>query len=135
MSQDFFDDVGKFHEKMGLPVSDGDGVLFIPPEQFNFRVNFIFEELRELIQAYSVDDPVAVADALVDLVYVALGTAHYFNLPFNRLWDEVHRSNMEKRRWQPGDPIKPRAAASLDVVKPDGWTPPDLVKVLFDHGS
>ena len=41
-------------------------------------------------------DPVATADGLIDLDYVVLGAFHAFGLPYNSLFQEVHRSNMSK---------------------------------------
>jgi predicted HAD superfamily Cof-like phosphohydrolase len=69
-----------------------------------------------------------VLDGLVDLVYVALGTALNFGLDFDEAWDRVQQANMEK--------VAVRATSSegrhkTDVVKPRGWEPPsfkDLVQ-------
>lgn len=94
------------------------------------------EELTELIEACEIGDLTGAADALADLCWVALGTAHYFGLPFDKVWEEVRRSNMEKRRWRDGDPVKARAnhlkSMSPEIVKPLGWRPPDIDAVL-DH--
>ena len=37
-------------------------------------------------------------DALIDLTYVAMGTAYMMGLPWQDLWDEVQRANMSKVR-------------------------------------
>lgn len=99
-----------------------------------YRFNFLKEELSELAQACSGGDLVEAADALADLCWVALGTAHYLGLPFDKVWEEVRRSNMEKRRWRSGDPVKKRAAhlknMAPEIVKPSGWRPPDIDAVL-----
>ena len=92
------------------------------------RAAFIEEERRELEAAIQSGNIEEVADALVDVVYVALGTAYLLKLPFSALWNEVHRSNMAKVR-------VPRASASkrktrFDVAKPLGWKKPDIRKVL-----
>lgn len=134
----YFDDVAEFHVSMGLPVS---AESMVPTEisqtptpiefsAFNYRLAFLFEEIRELIEGNVKQDLAKVADALVDIVWVALGTAHYAGIPFDALWEEVKRANMEKRPWKEGDPIKPRNALGLEVVKPDGWRPPDIDGVL-----
>ena len=49
-------------------------------------------------EAIEQNDLVEVADALADLQYVLLGTAHEFGMGacFAALFDEVHRSNMTK---------------------------------------
>lgn len=135
----YFDDVGRFHGQFDLPVSHETWAKtgtrlpgVISTTEFNFRIAFLFEELKELIEGNEAGDLGRVADALVDLVWVALGTAHYCGLPFDALWKEVQRANMEKRPWREGDPIKPRNAQGLEIVKPDGWVPPDIEGVLTD---
>lgn len=127
-----FEDVGDFHERMGLPRATGaepHAPTLLGADAFRYRVNFMFEELREFIESHAANDVAGCADALVDLVYVALGTAHFMGLPFDDVWAEVQRSNMEKRRWREGDPVKPRTspATAFEVVKPDGWRPPDVL--------
>jgi len=63
-------------------------------------------------------------DALVDLAYVVLGTAFMHGFDFNEAWRRVHAANMQKVRATSPDVSKRNS--SLDVVKPEGWTPPDL---------
>lgn len=133
----YFDDVGKFHEKFNLPVADSATESahcrlpqLLSRKEFNFRTAFLFEEIRELIEGYGEQDLAKMADALVDIVYVALGTAHYAGVPFDELWKEVQRANMEKRPWQEGDPVKPRNTTGLEIVKPEGWISPDIRGIL-----
>ncbi len=136
----YFDDVAEFHQKMGLPVSaesvtpveisQTPGVL--SSKEFDYRLAFLFEEIAELVKAFERGDLSQFSDALVDIVYVTLGTAHYAGIPFNALWQEVQRANMEKRPWREGDPIKPRNTTGLEVVKPEGWRPPDIDGVIRD---
>jgi predicted HAD superfamily Cof-like phosphohydrolase len=68
------------------------------------------------------------ADALVDIVYVAMGTAYMMGLPWQQLWDEVQRSNMDKVR--ASDASQSKRKNSLDVVKPQGWVGPDLKRII-----
>lgn len=65
------------------------------------------------------------ADALADLVYVALGTAHMMGLPFDAIWAEVQRANMTKERAESARDERSKRQHVFDVVKPAGWTPPD----------
>lgn len=132
---DYFESVAQFHDKFSLPVSsesrsDGRTPQLLTEEEMDFRTAFLFEEINEMIQGYGEKDLAKVADAIVDAVYVLLGTAHCMGLPFDALWTEVQRANMAKRPWQEGDPLKPRNAVGLDVVKPEGWRPPDIAGVL-----
>lgn len=128
-----FQDVGKFHRQMELPLFTDQAPHLLRHDEFNFRTAAMFEELREFIECHALKDLAGAADALVDLVYFAMGTAHYMGLPFDECWAAVQRANMAKRRWQPGDPVKPRNGTSLDVIKPDGWRAPDLMQLLWDH--
>jgi predicted HAD superfamily Cof-like phosphohydrolase len=82
------------------------------------------EELEEYYDAWNDSDMPGQLDALVDLVYVALGTAHMQGFDFNEAWRRVHDANMQKVRAQNADESK--RGSALDVVKPEGWKPADL---------
>jgi predicted HAD superfamily Cof-like phosphohydrolase len=125
----YYEDVKTFHrEVLGLAV--GNQPYVVDDATFLFRLQFLQEEIQELIAAHRARDIVAVADALVDIAYVALGTALHYGIPFDAAWAEVHRANMEKRRAAGADESKRDDAR--DAVKPKGWRPPDLAAVLAD---
>jgi predicted HAD superfamily Cof-like phosphohydrolase len=128
-----FNNVGAFHKKFGLPVAERYTVPHgISRELQQFRLRFLREELEELDKAYAEDSLPDIADALVDLVYVALGTAHLHGLPWEALFDEVQRSNMQKVRAQHvGDS---KRGSIFDVVKPKGWQAPLIEEVLAEYG-
>lgn len=128
-----FDDVGEFHRKMNLPVTSDRKPQLMTRATFTYRTNFLFEELREFIEAHNSGDIAGAFDALMDLAWIAMGTAHYLGVPWNEGWQEVVRANMEKRPWVEGDPIKPRNVVGLEVVKPKGWREPDIAGVLETH--
>jgi predicted HAD superfamily Cof-like phosphohydrolase len=113
------EDIKKFHEKFGLAYNGPPRDL--PEELHSFRVNFMMEELEEYLRAQSLVDKL---DALVDLIYVALGTAHLHGFDFEKAWRRVHEANMKKARAE--RTTDSRRGSTFDVVKPDGWTPPDL---------
>ncbi|TXH19128.1 MAG: hypothetical protein E6R03_01060 [Hyphomicrobiaceae bacterium] len=133
-------DIRKFHEKFGLSY---DGLpRTLPHDLEAFRIKFMREELEEYISAASDRElqrmehgrntPLALAevrekqlDALVDLVYVALGTAYLQGFDFDRAWNRVHRANMSKVRATKKTAGK-RGAPKFDVVKPAGWKAPQL---------
>jgi predicted HAD superfamily Cof-like phosphohydrolase len=71
-------------------------------------------------------------DALIDLVYVALGTADLMGLPWEKMFEEVQRANMAKERAKSADESMAKTGRGhvLDVVKPAGWTPPDHLPIL-----
>lgn len=60
------------------------------------RVNLLKEEWAEYLDAEANDDLVEIADALADMVYICLGTAVAYGIPFDKIWEEVHASNMSK---------------------------------------
>jgi predicted HAD superfamily Cof-like phosphohydrolase len=120
-------DVRRFTQDMGLPVSETPTLL--PRELLPLRLVYMLEELSEFGQAHRAGDLPAAADALVDLVYFALGTAVQMGLPWPELWDVVHRANLNKRIGY--DKYGNRAG----VVKPDGWVSPhdEIVRILQDR--
>lgn len=136
-----FADVGDFHEKFGLPRSDNtiagniddDTPHELTAELYDFRNRFMQEELDEFREAWADGDLAKQADALVDLVYVAMGTAHLMGLPWQALWDEVQRANMSKER-AAADGSNSVRKSSFDVVKPAGWMPLDIEGILAKYG-
>lgn len=135
-----FKSVGEFHKKFRLPVA-GNTVYsvsavpqMIDDATFLYRYQHLNEELHELLRAHRDRDLPGIADALVDLVYVALGTAHFYGLPFDEIFAEVQRANMTKERANgAGDPRSKRGSA-FDVVKPEGWIPPNISGELQKAG-
>ena len=114
MSQ--YKDIDAFHKKFKF--NQGKGIKSMNYNFGNWRVDFLMEEIAELTDALDNKDDVEILDALVDICYVAMGTAWLMGLPFEKAWKEVQRSNMEKIR-QASD------RSEFDVVKPEGWKKPD----------
>lgn len=125
-----YEDVAAFHEKFGL-IYDGPYRL-LDPEMQAFRIKFMHEELAEYVSASMTDDHVGMADALVDLVYVVMGTAYLHGYPWQNLWQEVQRANLTKERAHRA--MQSKRGTSLDVIKPEGWRGPDIVRVLEEAG-
>jgi len=214
----YMEDMRAFHERFSL-LPEPDTYL---EKHATFRQNFLLEELNELSTAFAKGDLVSYLDALVDLDYVALGTAflmgqypvfvmsdptqvfmnhlqkdrfrghalaapqppiasqyvfflgsiytqlgsafhsvmmarrggskqelftraslslrdmhrtiidHSFlcGLDFVEAWERVHRANMSKvRAEKTGDS---KRGSTFDVVKPSGWTAPDLTDLVGD---
>ena len=121
-----------FHQKFGVPV--GARPAQLPAEDFLYRVAFMHEELNELMLAYLQGDLAKQVDALLDLEYVLLGTALWMGLApiWAQAHAEVHRANMAKEKAQ----TKAESFAAtgrwhkFDVIKPPGWTAPDLDGIL-----
>lgn len=83
------------------------------------------EESDEGMPDHEPDFPAAV-DALVDLLYVTFGALIEWGVPIPAAWAEVQRTNMAKE----GGPSRPDGK----VLKPAGWTPPDIAGVLTAAG-
>ena len=115
-------DIVAFHCKFGLAYDGPPRPL--PKELGAFRYKFMEEELHEYATAINESDLAKQLDALVDLVYVALGTAHLHGFNFDEAWRRVHLANMSKVRVERAEDSK--RGSTFDVVKPLGWTPPDL---------
>lgn len=119
-------DIEDFHVKFGLTYEG-------PPRQLDeeatkFRVGFMQEELDEYRAAVYAGDLAGQFDALIDLVYVALGTAYLQGFPFGDGWKEVHRANMSKVRAK--DVGESKRSSTLDVVKPANFVPPDIDAIV-----
>ena len=125
-----YKDVQDFHRKFGISPRMQPGLL--APDIEEFRIKFMQEELDEYASATSVQKK---ADALVDLVYVALGTGDMMGLPWDALWDAVQRANMRKERARSAEHSAESTGRghSLDVVKPDGWVSPDYEQAEALH--
>lgn len=142
MTFDPFADVAEFHEKFGLTYDGKPRALL--GELGDFRLKFLREELREYAKAmyeasYEVQfRPEMVAskledmlDALVDLVYVAIGTAQLHGFDFREAWQRVHAANMTKVRAT--SKLESARGTTYDVVKPTGWLPPSHEDLVMDH--
>lgn len=127
--RDLFKAVGEFHSKFNLPTVPGALLIqlntLFAENMLEFRHKFMTEELLEFEQSWDNGDITGMADALADLVYVALGTAHMMGIPFDAIWAEVQRANMTKERSTGADDPRSKRGSALDVVKPEGWTAPD----------
>ena len=121
------EDIKEFHEKFNLVGVIKPGLL--PADIVQFRIKFLQEELDEYITATAHGDIAGQLDALVDLVYVALGTAYLAGLPFQVAWDEVHACNMRKVKAGTNGEGSKRGSPH-DVIKPEGWQGPDYSKIL-----
>jgi len=86
----------------------------------------VVEEFKELMTAYANRDIVEVADACADLKWVIEGLEITLDLPQQKVWDEVARSNLEKI--SPNGKVLKREDGK--VLKPEGWTPPDIKTIL-----
>lgn len=115
-------DIKDFHTKFRLTYDGPPRQL--PYELVTFRAIFMHEELQEYGLAVDDENLEKQLDALVDLVYVALGTAYLHGFDFNEAWRRVHTANMKKVRAESA--VDSKRNSPFDVVKPEGWVAPDL---------
>ena len=94
--------------------------------QANLYMALVMEEYKELILAFGNRDMVEIADACADLKWVIEGLEHTLKIPQQEVWDEVSRSNLAKIS-ETGKVLKREDGK---VLKPEGWTPPDIKSIL-----
>jgi len=118
-----WDDIVAFHNKFKVPQSVAPSIE-LEEGLLDFRLGFMREELNEFVEAVELNDHVKAFDALIDLVYVAMGTAYVCQFPWQDGWDVVHAANLTKRRVEHASESK--RGSSYDIVKPEGWVSPEL---------
>jgi predicted HAD superfamily Cof-like phosphohydrolase len=89
------------------------------------------EEVAEFAEAIDKRDLVAAVDALVDLVYFALGASYQMGVNFDQAFLIVHMANLQKQR---GKTKRPESANG-DAVKPEGWTDPKAALAGMLYGA
>jgi predicted HAD superfamily Cof-like phosphohydrolase len=142
--------VKEFHVALDHPIATTPGP--IEPERLLLRLRLIAEETAELMCAMTGQpdqltelvvakfqetahelfknsrpaDLIGVADGACDVHVVVSGTCIEFGIPEDKVYEEVHRSNMAK------------AGGGKDEfgksIKPEGWTPPDILPILAEAG-
>lgn len=117
--------VEQFHRKYridyaGLP-------RMLPSDMSAFRIARSIEEHKEYMEAKNVEEKL---DAIIDHIYILLGTAHahgFNSVILAEAFKRVHEANMAKVRASKENPGKYGIHGdAFDIVKPPGWTPPDL---------
>jgi predicted HAD superfamily Cof-like phosphohydrolase len=108
--------VQRFHEAFDHPVAWLPAPL--PATRAARRAVWMREEIDEFEAATMLVDQ---TDAMIDLIYFALGTLVELGVPAEAVFDVVHQANMSK---------KPRTGAGVfgadgKVEKPPGWVSPE----------
>lgn len=115
--------VKKFHKAFGHPVSEN-------PTEMNFerrkaRIRWMKEELDEFLVAKSIYSQ---TDAMIDLMYFALGTLCELGVPPSEIFKVVQDANMAKLH-----DGKPKYREDGKIIKPLGWKPPEpKIKEIID---
>jgi predicted HAD superfamily Cof-like phosphohydrolase len=96
-------------------------------DQFNLYVSLIEEEANELADAITAHNKVETLDALIDILVVTIGAIHSVGADAEGAWKEVMMTNFAKIDSETG---KVRKREDGKVLKPQGWTAPDLEPYL-----
>jgi predicted HAD superfamily Cof-like phosphohydrolase len=107
--------VRHFHAVAGVPISDIPSQL--EPSRLLARVEWLREEVAELESATTLVDQV---DALVDVIYVALGALVEMGVELDEPFRLVHESNLAKA-WPDGSFQK---TGEGKIIKPNAWQSP-----------
>jgi predicted HAD superfamily Cof-like phosphohydrolase len=92
-------------------------------KQYNLYYSLIAEEVAELNAAITQNDRIEQLDALIDILVVTIGAIHSMGADAEGAWKEVMRTNFAKIDRETG---KVRKRDDGKVLKPLGWTPPEL---------
>lgn len=110
-----FDDVKKFHITFEHPVAEIPTAM--DNERKKARTAWMQEELDEFVEASTIEDE---ADAMIDLMYFALGTLVEMGVKPQEIFDIVQHANMSKV-WPDGLVHKNEMGKT---IKPANWEDP-----------
>ena len=96
-------------------------------ENYAMYLDLITEEYNELKDAIEANDRVEQLDALVDILVVTMGAIRAGGFDAEGAWKEVMDTNFAKIDPETG---KVRKREDGKVLKPEGWTPPNLEKFI-----
>jgi len=95
--------------------------------QFDLYLKLIKEEVDELQTAVDSNDKIEQLDALIDILVVTIGAIHSMGADAEGAWKEVMKTNFAKIDKETG---KVRKREDGKVLKPIGWSPPNLKSFL-----
>ncbi len=120
-----FDLVEEFHRAFDHPIASSPRTL--TPDRAKARADWMREEVDEFLEATELDEQL---DAMIDLIYFALGTLVEMGLKPDPFFEIVHQANMSKL-WPDG---KPRRRPDGKTIKPEGWKDPrnEIIRALVN---
>jgi hypothetical protein len=135
-AHDFMDYYVQFARAFSIPKGDLNSPL--DRKHLVRALDHVIEEHDETMRAAtaylasgSLENLTEFADGIVDSIYVLCQAAYMFDIPLKEAFLEVHRSNM--RKVGADGTIKRRADGK--ILKPEGWTPPNLWEVLHRYSN
>lgn len=120
---DYMAALKEFHEKFSHYAQCQPNAT-VRPEIKNLRIKLMEEELQETIQAINKEDIIELADGLADLLYVVFGTALAYGIPIDKVFAEVHRSNMTKSM------LKDEKSIPGKTIKGPDYSPANIKSIL-----
>lgn len=122
--------VREFNNTFGIPLESTP--TLINKGRADLRFDLMAEENAEYAEASDEDNLIEVFDALIDQMYILIGTiqSHGMEDVFMEGFKEVHRSNMSKL----GEDGKPIYREDGKVIKGPNYFKPDLNKILKKNG-
>lgn len=114
-----------FHEKFGHPSADFP--IFLDKERAKNRSKWIMEEITEFLVAQNIYEQ---ADAMIDLIYFALGTLVEMGIKPDDLFEIVQDANMSKLGIDGKSMYNKKDGK---IIKPGNWKDPaPKIKYLID---
>lgn len=129
-----FEDVRVFNKTFGRDVPDKPVLLSY--EVAEKRYEWILEEINEFMVAAIERDIVEMADAIIDIIYHALGVLTEMGIQPDPLFKIVQNANMSKL-WPDG---KSHCNKWGKLIKPSGWKDPhnklaEAISLMYDDNS
>jgi len=118
-----------FNEKYGIQYADTI-VHKLPYTKAKLRFKLMEEENEEYLDAVIAEDPIEVADALGDMLYILCGTilAHGMQDIIDDVFNEIQRSNLSKL----GPDGKPIYREDGKLLKGPNYSPPNLKQFITE---
>lgn len=113
-----YNEVREFHKAFNHPIKHRPTPATL--DRANVRMSWIEEEIDEFIQAVEDKDIVEQADAMIDVIYFAIGTLVEIGVEPQSLFEIVQKANMSKL-WDDG---KPHYKNDGKIMKPPSWIDP-----------
>ena len=120
-------DVRDFHQRFGLLAPKGLKPKHLTRRKLNEQAQTFLKDINSFEDGAQDQNMCLMAKSLVDLVYSVKSTAVMMNLPWEALWKEVHRSNMDKTLGLV------QCGEEFNIVEPQDWCAPCVAKILAAH--
>ena len=127
MIEDEINAVEEFHNAFGIE-SAKSPTVDVSEQKIILRYNLMKEENEEYLEAAQNNDPVEVADALGDMLYILCGTilSHGMQHKISEVFEEIQRSNMSKL----GSDGKPIYREDGKILKGPHYFKPNIASIL-----